>query len=87
MINNGVSLNWKTRLIGEDAKIKWSNSLDKMEDEFGTGEFQIAVAKSGDASERTASNWLKAMEDAGVIVSTSYGQWKKKLNILGSELS
>ena len=46
---------------------------------------QVAVANSGDASDRTASNWLKKMQQAGVIESVGYGNWRKKLNLISEE--
>ena len=80
--NDGIRLDWKTLLIGEDSKIKWANALEKMEDEFGTGAFQVAVAESGEASERTANNWLRKMVEAGVIERCRQGIYKKKLKII-----
>ena len=56
-----------------------------MGDEFGTGEFQIAVAKSGDASDRTANNWLRKMVEAGVVERCKQGVYRKKLNIINND--
>jgi len=67
LINCGVTNDWKKYLIQDAKKIKWANVLEKMEEDFATGEFQIAVAESGDASEKTARNWLKEMVKVGVI--------------------
>ena len=83
--NNGISMILKTLLIGEDSKIKWNNALEQMEDEFGTGEFQTAVAEGGDASDRTANNWLRKMVEAGVIERCKQGVYRKKLNIINDK--
>ena len=83
--NNGVSTMWKTLLIGEENKIKWANALELMGDEFGTGEFQTAVAEGGDASDRTANNWLRKMVEAGVIERCKQGVYRKKLNIINDK--
>ena len=85
LINNGISMMWKTLLIGEDSKIKWANALELMGDEFGTGEFQTAVAEGGDASDRTANNWLRKMVEAGVIERCKQGVYRKKLNIINDK--
>ena len=53
-----------------------------MEDTFGTGEFQKAVAEGGDASDRTARNWLREMEKMQVIEKVEYGTWKKGLKLI-----
>ena len=73
---------WKTLLIGEENKIKWANALELMGDEFGTGEFQTAVAEGGDASDRTARNWLREMEKMQVIEKVEYGVYRKRLKLI-----
>ena len=81
LINRGITNDWKKYLIHDSKKIKWENALDEMKDEFTSGEFRIAVAVGGDASERTASNWLKEMAIVGVIEKTIYGHYRKKLGV------
>ena len=41
----------------------------------------LVSLKGGDASERTAFNWLKEMEKCGVIVKLGQGEYKKKLGV------
>ena len=79
--NYGITNDWKPLLIQDSKKIKWAKALDEMKDEFTTGEFKMAVLKGGDASERTASNWLKEMEKCNVITNIEYGVYKKKLGV------
>jgi len=79
--NYGITNDWKPLLIQDSKKIKWAKALDEMKDEFTTGEFKMAVLQGGDASERTAFNWLKEMEKCGVIVKLGQGEYKKKLGV------
>ena len=80
--NEGICTDWKHLLLTDAKKIKWENALEQMEDTFGTGEFQKAVAEGGDASDRTARNWLREMEKMQVIEKVEYGTWKKGLKLI-----
>ena len=82
LLNNGITTDWKRLLLTESKKIKWENALNNVGVEFSTGQFQTAVAEGGNATERTASNWLKEMNKIGVIESNGYGKWEKKLNVI-----
>ena len=59
--------------------------FDDMPDEFTTGDFQISVFKSGEASERTARNWRKDMDKSGILENMGWGKWKKALKLINKE--
>ncbi len=82
LINEGICTDWKPLLLTDSKKIKWENALGQMEDKFGTGEFQRAVAEGGDASDRTARNWLREMEKMQVIEKVAYGEYQKRLKLI-----
>ena len=80
--NKGISTDWKRLLLTESKKIKWDTALESMAEEFTTGGFQTAVAEGGDASDRTARNWLREMEKMQVIEKVEYGVYRKRLKLI-----
>tara|TARA_R100001443_G_scaffold117430_1_gene142553 strand:+ start:1 stop:1701 length:1701 start_codon:yes stop_codon:yes gene_type:complete len=80
--NLGIPEDWKHYLLTEDKKDKWAESLDAMPKEFTTEQFRIKVVESNIASDRTAKNWLKAMEKIQIIEKIAYATWKKRLNLI-----